>query len=92
MVRINHEIKCGKCKVPIKGPLKPNRKSRFTCPSCGRSDTFDNIERVVQEYMLDKTAERMGREMEKATRGFESIKFKRQPRRKKVYRFVVDLH
>jgi hypothetical protein len=44
---------CGYCKTPLKGPASPNPNTMLKCPSCGQAETFENVKRIVAEFVKE---------------------------------------
>lgn len=87
-----NQIKCMRCKVPLQGLIVDGKpKGKFSCPRCGRGDTYPNILREIGEQAKEKAADKITGAFERATRGSKSLTFKKSRRPKKVYRFTVDL-
>jgi hypothetical protein len=42
---------CGRCERPLKGPAKPSSDSMFKCAICGQMETFENMKRIVAEFL-----------------------------------------
>ncbi len=87
----NKPIKCAKCNVPLQGSADPKSEGVFSCPSCGASDTLENIQREIGEYAAEKTAEFLSGNWRELARNNKFLKVTEHPRPKKLYRFVVDL-
>jgi hypothetical protein len=55
---------CGACKTPLEGPANPNLDSMFECLSCGQTETFENLRRIVCQFLQEnariKSATRFG--------------------------------
>jgi hypothetical protein len=45
---------CGKCESPLHGPDEPKPDSMLRCPTCGESDTFDNVKRIVGQFLQEQ--------------------------------------
>ena len=84
-------VLCAKCRVPIKGPAKPDPDSVLSCPVCGESDTFDNIKGELAQQAKEHLAKHFQAAMGKAARGSKSLKYTPGAIPKRTYRFVVDL-
>lgn len=86
------DIKCATCNVALQGNVaEPKPDDVVTCPSCGASDTRENVMREIGEYARDKASDFIARGFKNATRGSKHLTFKEKLRPKKVYRFIVDL-
>jgi hypothetical protein len=44
---------CGYCKTPLKGPASPNPNTMLKCPSCGQAEAFENVKRIVAEFLKE---------------------------------------
>jgi hypothetical protein len=84
-------ILCGSCKVPIEGPANPKPNDVLACPSCGRSDKFNNVQTEVAKFFHEHTARMVQDTMRKATRGNKFLKYKPGFIPKRSYRFILDL-
>lgn len=84
-------VLCGACYVPLEGIANGESQDRFTCPSCGHSDTRENVLREVGEYAKEMAAQHLEKTMADAARGSKFLKFKPAYRPQRVYRFIVDL-
>lgn len=83
------DVKCAACNVPIQGPSDSDPKAIFSCPSCGVSDTAENIVREVGEYVQEQGAEYLDSTFRDVARRNKSFKFTPARRQKKTYRFVI---
>ena len=79
---------CGHCKTPLKGPADPGPGSVFKCPSCGQTETFENVKRIVAEYLQVSARDKLGELLRAATSRSESVACG-APRLTDVYRFVA---
>ena len=87
-----YEVKCAKCHVPVEGPTDPQPQDRMTCPNCGESDTVENINREVQEYITEQVALSLEATMREVARTSEVLKVTSHYIPKGNHRFVVDLN
>ena len=85
-----YQAKCARCDVPLGGDADAGPHTVFSCPRCGISDTFENIEREIGEYIAEKVSDSLDKMFEDAARGNPSLKYKKDYRPHKTYRFVVD--
>lgn len=85
-----HTIKCAKCNVPVERSSDAQANGNVSCPVCGVSDTRENVEREVAEYVTSKASEALSASMERAARGSKFITYKKGPSDDKTYRFIVD--
>lgn len=46
-----YEAVCGLCDSSLEGLANPNPQDTFRCTGCGNSDTFNNITRIVGEFI-----------------------------------------
>jgi hypothetical protein len=86
------EVKCGTCKVPLKGPVDAKADDRFTCPEGGNGDTYENVLREVGEYVKEQTAQHLERQMADIARWNKMFQFTPASRPQQSYRFIVDLN
>jgi hypothetical protein len=86
-----HEVLCGKCKVPLEGPAKPEPESVFSCPSCRASDTHQNVMAEVKDYVTETTAKHLQKRLRSAVAGNKWMKVETKPIPQRSYRFVVNL-
>jgi hypothetical protein len=80
---------CGDCKTPLEGPTDPNPDSTFKCPSCGQTETFENVQRIVGEFLQERAHSKFGDMLRDVTSRSESLTFSETPRPKGVYRFIA---
>jgi hypothetical protein len=86
-----YEIKCAKCHIPIEGSEpEPQPHDILTCPSCGESDTLENVQREVGEYVASKASDALGDFLASAVRGNKYMTYEKGPREHRSYRFIVD--
>ena len=83
-------ILCGSCRVPIEGPSDGQSENIFACPSCGLSDTRENVLAEVKAFVTELAARSLQESMRKSLRGSKFIKMKSKPIPKKTHRFVTD--
>jgi len=87
----HHQILCGRCKVPLKGPGDSNPQSRFSFPQCGTGDTRENVLREVGEQVKEQAARHLQEIMRRAACGSSILQFKGNPIPKRTYRFTTDV-
>ncbi|MGK2740826.1 hypothetical protein ACSHT0_08005 [Tepidicaulis sp. LMO-SS28] len=85
------KVLCGKCQVPLNGPAEPEPESVFSCPSCGRGDTLENVHRIVGEFVRDETARYLQKGMKGAAGRSKFLKFTGKPIPEREYKFIVEL-
>lgn len=90
MASDTQSILCGFCRVPLKRPADGDADSVFSCPSCGRSDTRENVLKEVKAFLTELAERSLHESMRKAARGSKMLQFKGKPIQKKTYRFVTD--
>jgi predicted RNA-binding Zn-ribbon protein involved in translation (DUF1610 family) len=90
MASDTQSILCGACRVPIEGPTDGKGENVFACPSCGRSDTRENVLKEVKAFVTELAQRSLQESMRKAARGSKMLQFKGKPIPKKTYRFVTD--
>lgn len=86
-----HNVLCGHCKVPLEGPVDHKPDSRFSCPSCGAGDTYDNVMREVQEHFQEQTAKHVQNILRDTARGSKSFKFQGGFIPQRTHRFITNL-
>lgn len=87
-----HTIKCAACNVPLQGEVIDGKpEGTFACPTCGVSDSHENIMREIGDYTRENMVHELSRTLERATRGSKFLTLKKRHRPKKVYRFIIDL-
>lgn len=84
-------ILCGPCRVPVKGPTNPNGNDAFSCPSCGNSDTFDNVVASVKAFVTEVAGNNLQETVRKVARGNKFIKATLHPIPKGTHPFFVDM-
>jgi hypothetical protein len=84
-------ILCGSCRIPVEGPTDPSVQDTFSCPSCGKADTFDNVMASARAFSVEFAANLLQESIRKATRGSKIIKATLHPIQKGNYPFVVDI-
>ena len=80
---------CGKCQAPLHGPEKPEPDSMLICPTCGESDTFENVKGIVGQFVQEQAADALGDMLRNVRRNSESLTFRETQRPKTTYRFVA---
>jgi uncharacterized Zn finger protein (UPF0148 family) len=85
-----YEIKCAKCKVPVKGPVDAKAETTVSCPVCGISDTLENVEREAADYVARQAVDALDAQMKGIASQSKWMTYEQGPRDNKVYRFVVD--
>lgn len=83
-------ILCGSCRVPLEGPTNGDSQNVFACPSCGRSDTRENVLKEVKAFVTELAARSLQESMRKSLRGSKFIKMDSKPIPKKTHRFITD--
>jgi hypothetical protein len=83
-------ILCGDCRIPIEGPADGQGDSVFSCPSCGRSDTYENVLKEVKAFFTELAQRSLQKSMRKAARGSKMLQFKGKPIPEKTYRFITN--
>jgi hypothetical protein len=79
---------CGCCERPLKGPAKPSFDSMFKCPICGQMETFENMKRIVAEFLKESARNKIEEMLRAASHG-ESLTYSDGPRSKGAYRFIA---
>jgi len=83
-------ILCGACRVPLEGLADGKDQNVFSCPSCGRSDTRENVLKEVKAFVTEMAQRSLSESMRKAARGSKFLKLEGKPIPKKTYQFVTD--
>lgn len=83
--------KCAQCKVALQGPDDGEPQDRFACPSCGQSDTRENVEREVADYVQEQLADALGASIDETVRGSKFVKVRKPVRQPRRYRFYIDV-
>lgn len=83
-------VLCGACHVEVQGPADPKPQDVFTCPSCGRSDSFESVMASVESFVLEMTDRHLQESMRKAARGSKFLKFTGKPVQKGNHPFITD--
>jgi hypothetical protein len=86
------EITCATCNVALQGPADPKPEDRFECPGCGIGDSFDRIMSEIGDYVTEQAADSLRRSFQAALSNSSNMTFRQSARRRKTYRFVVDLN
>lgn len=83
MSTVEVQILCGCCKSPAQTVADPKPQDKVTCPRCNRSDTLDNVRRIVGEHVAYETSCQLSESLSRAVRGSSVLKFtpKRAPQR-----------
>ncbi len=84
-------ILCGTCKVAVKGPANPEPKDVITCPSCGKSDSFENVMASVQAFVHEASSRYLNEALRETARGSKMLEFSGKPIPKGNHPFFVDL-
>lgn len=90
MANTVHAITCAKCDEPIKGLVDAKPETVLACSSCGVSDTKENIEREVADYVASKASDAISDKLKGIASGHKWMTYEQGARDHKVYRFVVD--
>lgn len=85
-----HDIKCAKCDEPIKAPVDAKPETVLSCAICGVSDTKENIEREVADYVASKVSGALDDMLGGIASRSKWMTYKAGSRDNKTYRFVVD--
>jgi hypothetical protein len=80
---------CGRCKTPLKDTHEPESNSVIGCPTCGENDTFENVQRIIGEFMQEQAAEQFSDMLRGVARRSKALAFNEAPRPKGVYRFIA---
>lgn len=85
------EALCAKCHVPPEPVTKPDSEGRFACPTCGESDTAENILREVKQHVVELASRNLQEQARGIARGSKFIKFEGDPIPKGEYRFISNM-
>jgi hypothetical protein len=85
------DVKCAKCNVALKGPADPKPQDAFSCPSCGVSDTFENVMFEVKQYAKDRVAQNLNAKLMDVAKNSKFIKITTNSSQHRNYRFIVDM-
>ena len=83
-------ILCSACRVPLEDLSDGKSENIFACPSCGISDTRENVLAEVKSFVTELAQRSLQESMRKVARGNNMFQFKGKPIPKKSYRFVTD--
>lgn len=83
-------VLCGACRVPLKGPADGQSDNVFSCPTCGRGDTRENVLKEVEAFVTELAQRSLQESMRKTAGRSKLLQFKGKPIPKKSYRFVTD--
>lgn len=83
-------ILCGCCKVPVQGPTEATADDVFTCPSCGQSDTRENVLAEANSFVIELAQRKLNEQMKNAAKGSKFIQFKAAQIPTRTYRFITD--
>ncbi|MBB4362170.1 DNA-directed RNA polymerase subunit M/transcription elongation factor TFIIS [Bradyrhizobium sp. CIR18] len=90
MSTTSQRILCGNCKSDLTGPAGHTSDSIFVCPTCGASDTYENVIKEAQAYFEEMVAEHLEKQMKNIAQGNESITYTASSRPKRKFRFILD--
>lgn len=85
------KISCGLCKGDLEDFTNADGQNSARCVSCGNSDTLDNIEGIIGEYMKEHLVKGMQSTLRKVARGSKVLTYKPGLTPKGGYRFIVNL-
>jgi hypothetical protein len=86
----HRDILCGSCKVVMQERTEPNGQVMGVCPSCGETDTLENIMREVSDYMVSKVADDLLDPFTRNTQDHSFIKITVTKPEKRSYRFIAS--
>ena len=90
MTTDTQSILCGSCRVPLEGPTDSQAQDLFVCPSCGTSDTRENVLAEVKAFLTEAAQHSMQKTMRQSFGRSKGIKFTSKPIPKKTHRFVTN--
>ncbi|SEE09351.1 hypothetical protein SAMN05519104_5187 [Rhizobiales bacterium GAS188] len=79
---------CARCQTPLKGPSDPKPNDTFACPSCGESDSLDNVKREVGEFVQEQAQQAFDDILRNTFKGSETITITETLGPERTYRFV----
>lgn len=80
---------CGHWEAPLKGPANPSPNSVFKCSSCGQAETFENVKRIVGEFLKESARKKIEEVLRATASPGESLTYSDAPRSKCIYRFIA---
>jgi hypothetical protein len=80
---------CGYCGTPLQGSAASSSDSVFKCRSCGQAETFDNVKRIVGEFLKESARSKIEEMLRTAATHGASRAYSDAPRSKGVYRFIA---
>lgn len=83
------EILCGSCKCPAQTVADAKPQDKVTCPRCNRSDTIDNVRRIVGEHVAYETSRMLSESLARATRGNSFLKLTPQRQPQRTFRWIA---
>lgn len=84
-------ILCTRCNVAVEGRCDPNGQKIGVCPSCGASDTLENVQREAAnavQYFIEK---KMHVALSDAVRGSSALTFTPKHIPERSFRFIVQM-
>ena len=84
-------ILCGACRIPVEGPANPKAQDMISCPTCGRSDNFENVMRSVEACITELTSHHLQKTIRETVGRHKFIKITTKPVPHGNHPFVVDL-
>lgn len=69
------QILCGSCNCPAQTVPDPKPQDKVTCPRCDRSDTLQNVQRIVGEHVAYEASRSLNESLARAVRGSRFLKF-----------------
>lgn len=86
-----YEPICGLCDGQLEGPANPNPQDTFRCVDCGNSDTLENINRIILEFVQDALAHQLTGTLAQVVGDSDKIKLSLSFKPKSGHRFFVNL-
>jgi hypothetical protein len=90
MTTTTQRILCGACRADLTGPADFDNDSIFSCPTCGQSDTYQNVVSEAGDYYAEAVADHLEKQLADIGKGSSFITVTSTPRPKKSYRFILD--
>jgi predicted RNA-binding Zn-ribbon protein involved in translation (DUF1610 family) len=86
---VTHKILCNACKVELE--LVPDSDPEsWRCPSCGISDTRENVIGEAKKYVIEMVSRRLQDKARETAAKVRFAKFSGEPIPKGDYRFITD--
>jgi hypothetical protein len=85
--------KCATCDVALQSHVAdPQSDDMLFCPTCGVSDTLENVVAEVQEYVTEQAGDHLFSSLQRSTKDSKFVTVSKKPRPKKTYRFKANIN